>query len=189
MADRWTPEEDRRLCELVNECRRNQTPKMWMHISQIINRTPLSARSHWDRMVQGEAKVRAGLAKIETRLVVIQRTAGTAYRLLYLSPPNNDYDWEQATVRASYSLAPLRAGDNLAAQPMRVRVVPASGRGVQDLSRSLPFGDGNEAWFRVLNRLAPGTDGRRAPRRRPGLGERKQCPHRQGTQGPGRLLS
>ena len=63
MADRWTPEEDRRLCELVNECRRNQTPKMWMHISQIINRTPLSARSHWDRMVQGEAKVRAGLAK------------------------------------------------------------------------------------------------------------------------------
>ena len=36
---------------------------MWMHISRIINRTPLSARSHWDRMVQGEAKVRAGLAK------------------------------------------------------------------------------------------------------------------------------
>ena len=61
--DRWTPDEDRRLCELVNDCRSKQTPKIWMHISQIINRTPLAARSHWDRMVQGEAKVRAGLAK------------------------------------------------------------------------------------------------------------------------------
>ncbi|MGK0171931.1 MAG: putative Zn-dependent protease, partial [Gammaproteobacteria bacterium] len=83
----------------------------------------------------------------------VQRDKATAYRLLMLSMPKDAALMEPLSVRSTFSLKSLSAGEVAAVRALQLGTEPANGRDVAELAAAFPYGARNEAWFRVFNDL------------------------------------
>ena len=90
------------------------------------------------------------------RALAIRQDRGRFYRFMYVSPLNQAGRWARPFRQSGLSFRRIgeRAAANVRAQ--RLLVVPARpDDNIAGLARTLPYGQYNESWFRVLNDLAP----------------------------------
>ena len=99
------------------------------------------------------AQVEGGQA--DARLVAIQRDEGSVYRLLFVSPPRQTRDLDEAFRRTAYSFRNLSESEAEDIKPLRLRIVKAQSQSVNELSKRLPYGKSNPEWFRVMNDMQP----------------------------------
>ncbi|MBT3533419.1 MAG: hypothetical protein HN478_06040, partial [Rhodospirillaceae bacterium] len=93
---------------------------------------------------------------VRIRALAIRAGQKQLYRFMFISPQDQTGRWAQLFRRSGLSFRRIskRAAAKLRAN--RLLVVPArADDNIAGLARTLPYGRYNEAWFRVLNDLAP----------------------------------
>jgi predicted Zn-dependent protease len=97
------------------------------------------------------------------RAVAIRKDGRSAFRFLFISPAKDTKRLSQPFRRTTYSFRRLSAREAGKIRPLRLLVVRSGPRdSIKSLAKTLPYGQYNESWFRVLNdmkqgqRLAPG---------------------------------
>jgi len=94
--------------------------------------------------------------RVRVRLVAIRRDRNAVYRFLLVTRTSVLSREREALRRATYSFERLSEAEAAKIKALRLLIVPAqAGDRVAVLSRPLPYGQFNEAWFRVMNDLAP----------------------------------
>ena len=104
----------------------------------------------------GWAEGRGQNGPVHMRALAIRQDHGRFYRFMYVSPLNQAGRWARPFRQSGLSFRRIgeRAAANVRAQ--RLLVVPARpDDNITGLARTLPYGQYNESWFRVLNDLAP----------------------------------
>ncbi|MBT3372935.1 MAG: M48 family metalloprotease [Rhodospirillaceae bacterium] len=93
---------------------------------------------------------------VQIRALAIRRDRDRFYRFMYISPLDQARRWARPFRQSGLSFR--RIGQTAAAKVRahRLLVVPARpDDNIAGLARTLPYGQYNESWFRVLNDLAP----------------------------------
>jgi len=109
----------------------------------------LPGATGWTR-IQGSS---GGYADL--RLVALKGEGNEVFRFLFVSPSSMSAQFNSGFRETTYSFRRLSAAEAAQVKGFRLYVVPAkSGDSVASLSRTMPFGQWNEAAFRVLNDLA-----------------------------------
>jgi predicted Zn-dependent protease len=130
--------------------------KEWAPQAQLQGLEPLTVNGF--KAATGTTLASIDNRQMDARLVAFQRDSRSVYRLMFLSPPNVTPSMREAFQSATYSFRQLSSSEAAAVRPLKVRIGAASaGQTVRQLSQQMPYGPQNEAWFRVLNDLAPGT--------------------------------
>lgn len=110
----------------------------------------LEAATGWTRI-----DTRSG--RMDLRLVAIAFDARTAYRFVFLSPPQLTGSLSLPYRRTTYSFGRLSPAEAGRERPLRIRVVRvAPGNTPESLARRQPFETLSLERFRVLNGLSPG---------------------------------
>jgi predicted Zn-dependent protease len=88
------------------------------------------------------------------RLVAIDSGERSAFRFLIAAEPLHYDAFKDELRRATYSFRRITQAEADAVHAMRLLVIPAQANDtIAGLSRNMPYGRFNEAWFRVLNDL------------------------------------
>ncbi|MEM7253996.1 MAG: M48 family metalloprotease [Pseudomonadota bacterium] len=99
----------------------------------------------------------------DVRMLAIQRDRQSAYRFMVMVPAGQTKAMNRSAEVVANSFETLSANEASRIKPLVLRVRPAgSNDSVSRLSKPLPYGQMNPAWFRVLNDLGP----RQEPKRR-----------------------
>jgi predicted Zn-dependent protease len=100
--------------------------------------------------VQGNSGVR------DLRLVAIRFDAGTIYRFLFVTQPQDTAGLSESLRRTTYSFRKLTEAEAQKASPLRVRVVTVGpSDSVETLARRMAFDTAPEKRFRLINGLQP----------------------------------
>jgi predicted Zn-dependent protease len=106
-----------------------------------------------------QAKTQSGPATV--RLLALRRDDRSAYRLMFIAPSARMGALDGAFKQTAYSFRHLSAAEAAKIKPLRLRVRRATGKDrVTRLARALPYGQLNDAWFRVMNDMPPGAEPR-----------------------------
>ena len=90
------------------------------------------------------------------RALAIQGPGGEFYRFLFVAPRAQAGRWAKPFRQSGLSFRRISKRAAAKVRAYRLLVVPARGDDtIAGLARTLPYGRLNEAWFRVLNDLAP----------------------------------
>ncbi|MCH9674733.1 MAG: M48 family metalloprotease [Gammaproteobacteria bacterium] len=104
----------------------------------------------------GRARVSGKSGQADVRMLAIQRDTGSAYRFMFIAPVGQTQAIDAMARHTARSFNNLSSAEAAKVKPLRLQVRAASARDtVEGLSRSLPYGRMNPAWFRVLNDLSP----------------------------------
>ncbi|MDP6345443.1 MAG: M48 family metalloprotease [Alphaproteobacteria bacterium] len=129
--------------------------RVWAPSAQLAEVENLRIAGH--DAATGWVQGRGNSGPVRIRGLVIRRDSKTVYRFMYVSPQAQVRRWSAAFRESGHSFRDLSAQAAAKVQPMRLLVVPARGDdSIAGLARTLPYGDFNEQWFRVLNDLRPG---------------------------------
>ncbi|MBT7975348.1 MAG: M48 family metalloprotease [Rhodospirillaceae bacterium] len=94
---------------------------------------------------------------VRIRALAIRREDGRFYRFMYISPLAKAGRWEAPFRRSGLSFRRLDVRSAARIKAQRLLVVTARPEDtIAGLAKTLPYGRFNDAWFRVLNDLAPG---------------------------------
>jgi len=104
------------------------------------------------------ARVRSNSGQeIDIRPVAARREGSSVFRLLYITPIEQTADLSESLRRSTYSLRRISEDEAQQIKPLRLKIREArSGDTISELSKKLPYGTLNDAFFRVLNDLKPG---------------------------------
>ncbi len=129
----------------------NEWTKVRLRDLETITVNGLEAATGW---VRAQDKQRG---QIDLRVVAIRRDARSVYRFLFLSPASESQRLSRPFRETTYSFRMLSQAEASRIKAYRLLVVPVRpGDTIQGLSRTLPYGQYNEAWFRLLNDLEGG---------------------------------
>jgi len=107
----------------------------------------------------GYARVNGNNGPMDLRLVAYGAQRGQVYRFLFAVPSRLGNAMNGALRDTTYSFRRMDDAEAAAVKPLRIIIAQArAGDSVESLSRSLPYGRFNAAWFRLLNDLQPGQD-------------------------------
>jgi predicted Zn-dependent protease len=107
----------------------------------------------------GTTRIAGSSGPIDIRLVAYGADRGQVYRFLFATPPRQTQALNADLRATTYSFRRIDEQEAAAARPLRLIVTQTRpGDSVAALARSLPYGRFNEAWFRLLNDLAPGQE-------------------------------
>ena len=94
---------------------------------------------------------------VDVRLLAYRQDARSAYRMTFVTPQHLTSRFADAIRDSAWSFRYLSETEAASVHAMRLLVVrPQPRDSVDSLSRTLPFGQFNEAFFRMLNDLQPG---------------------------------
>jgi len=106
----------------------------------------------------GTARVSTQSGTADLRLAAIRYDAGTVYRFLFITDPDQTSQLSEGLRRTTYSFRKLSDAEAAALKPQRIRIVTVQpGDTVASLAARMPFEDYKIERFRVLNGLAEGA--------------------------------
>ncbi len=104
----------------------------------------------------GWAEGRGQNGTVQIRALAIRRDRDRFYRFMYISPLNQAGRWARPFRQSGLSFRRISPAAAAKVRAQRLLVVPARpDDNIAGLARTLPYGQYNESWFRVLNDLAP----------------------------------
>ncbi len=104
----------------------------------------------------GWAEGRGQNGPVQIRALAIRRDRDRFYRFMYISPLNQAGRWARPIWQSGLSFRRIGPAAVAKVRAQRLLVVPARpDDNIAGLARTLPYGQYNESWFRVLNDLAP----------------------------------
>jgi len=94
---------------------------------------------------------------LHIRFLAIRVNSSHYYRFLFIAPRDQAARWYRPFRRSGLSFRIISEEESKQVQASRLLIISARGDdSIQGLARTLPYGNFNEDWFRVLNNLAPG---------------------------------
>ncbi|MCB2107990.1 MAG: M48 family metalloprotease [Rhodobacteraceae bacterium] len=107
----------------------------------------------------GTARVQSSNRVADLRVIAFNAGSGRVYRFLFVTDPRVTDAQSRALRETTYSLRRIDAAEAAKIKPLRIIVAQArDGDTVDALSRTLPYGQFNDEWFRLLNDLKPGEE-------------------------------
>ena len=107
----------------------------------------------------GRARLSTRSGTVTVHPLAIRRDDKSAFRMLFISPKGQENTWNTEFRRTTYSFRRLSAAEAAKVKPLRMIVAQRHPNDtLAKLADKMPYGEYNEAAFRVLNDLKPGED-------------------------------